>query len=250
MSAVGTFVFEHTPKPFRNVLRRVKYYALGKLSGRAYWNFASRVSATAAILTDCTNEEEFFQSGRYQAKSLEALGLLGPQARVLDIGCGIGRVENSICQMVESVLGVDISDHMIEKAREKVKASNVRFQRVDGSSLNGIPSNAFDSCFSFFVFQHIPRASVASYFREVCQVLKPGGRFLFQMQIAEDSARRDPPADHPFGVRLYRVSEVEGLLTGAGFEVGGRYDQAGALLETIPKVMPDNNVLFLARRPV
>ncbi|GEM_PF-6323793 len=244
-----SFAFEHTPKPVRNLLRRLKYYTMAKLPGRVYWNFASRVSPTAAILTDCTDEKEFFESARYQVKPLEVLGLLGPQARVLDIGCGIGRVVKSIYPMVESVLGVDISDHMVEQAREKVKASNVSFQRVDGKSLNGVPSEAFDCCYSFFVFQHIPRSSVASYFREVHRVLKPDGRFLFQMQISEDSTRRDPPAGHPFGIRLYRVSEVEGLLVNAGFAVAGRYDPSGMLLEAIPKVLPDNNLLFLACKP-
>lgn len=242
-------VFEHTPKPVRNLLRRLKYYTLAKLPGRVYWNFASRVSATAAIITDCTDEKEFFESGRDQAQQLEHLGLLGPQARVLDIGCGIGRVLNCIYPKVGSVLGVDISDHMIELAREKIKASNVSFQRVDGKSLEGLVSGSFNSCYSFFVFQHIPRSSVANYFREVYRVLKPDGRFLFQMQISEDSTRRDPPADHPFGIRFYSVSEVGDLLAKAGFAVVGRYDLCGRTLEVIPSVLPDNNVIFLARKP-
>ena len=245
-----SLVFEHTPKPIRDLLRRVKYYAMGKLPGRSYWNFASRVSATAAILTDCTDEKEFFETGRYQARPLEALGLLSSEARVLDIGCGIGRVVNCIYSKVGSVLGVDISDQMVEMAREKVKAGNVSFQTVDGKSLGGVPSQAFDCCYSFFVFQHMPRSSVASCFREVRRVLKPGGSFLFQMQVSEDSARRDPPANHPFGIRLYRVSEVEGLLTGSGLATAGRFDLSGARMEAMPATVPDNNLLFLARKPV
>jgi SAM-dependent methyltransferase len=217
-------IFSVTPPAARDGLRRVKHWLLGKMSPAAYWNLAARVSAKAAICTDCVDEKEFFESGKREAELLRRKGLLSLDENVLNLGCGIGRIENAIYKEVNSILGVDVSSRMVELARQKVPAVNVRFQTVDGKTLAGIASEQFDLFVSFIVLQHIPRPSVASYIAEVMRVLKPGGRFLFQIPIRTDGTSPEPPPEHPFGMRYYLPEEVDSLLQKAGLVLRERFD--------------------------
>lgn len=225
-----SWVLKSLPSWVRRVLRRAKYVGMGRLSLATYWNLAAFVSPTAAICTDCVDEERFFELGRNEAKLMRVLGLLGPEVRALDIGCGIGRVERAIHSEVHSIVGVDVSSRMVKLAQQKVPAGNVRFEAVDGWCLATIPSNQFDLCFSFFVFQHMPRAAVRSYFAEVARVLKRGGHFLFQLAVAADGANCEPPPTHPFGMRYYAVQTVAEMLQEAGMILADRFDLQGCSL--------------------
>jgi SAM-dependent methyltransferase len=227
-------VFSRTPVGARNWMRKVKYHLMGNMSSAGYWNLAARISAKAAICTDCTDESEFFASGKREAALARKKGLLGTDVKVIDIGCGIGRIENAIYEEVRSVVGVDVSEEMIRKARERVPASNVSFQVVDGHSLNGIASGQYDLCVSFIVFQHIPRSAVANYYLEVGRVLKPTGRFLFQIPLRTIGREVEPPSQHPFGMRYYTVEQVRELLLFAGLTLIERMNQKGDVAPNNP----------------
>ena len=238
------------PSWARRTLRRVKYAGMGKLSLATYWNLAAFVSPTAAICTDCVDEERFFGLGRNEARLMHVLGLLGPEVRALDIGCGIGRVEKAISPEIHSIVGVDVSSRMVKLARQKVRATNVGFETVDGWSLGIIPSNQFNLCFSFFVFQHMPRAAVRRYFADVARALNVDGRFLFQLPVAADGANREPPPGHPFGMRYYSVETVAEMLHEAGMTLVDRFDLEGRSLNAGGVAAPaDQYFLAVRNRP-
>lgn len=216
-----------TPSGARQGLRRLKYHLMGRMSPAAYWDLAARISAKAAIATDCVDDETFFASGQREANLIRRKGLLGPDVRVINIGCGIGRIENAIWEEVASIVGVDVSSRMVELARRKVQASNVSFRTVDGKTLNGIESERYQLCLSFIVLQHIPRSATASYMSEVGRVLKPGGRFLFQIPLRTSGRHSEPPADHPFGIRFYTRQEISELLERAGLRLLENFDDRG-----------------------
>src|SRR5215208_8046201 len=50
---------------------------------------------------------------------------------ILEIGCGTGKNTSFLAQIGERVYAVDFSQGMIEKAKEKVQAENVRFSMMD-----------------------------------------------------------------------------------------------------------------------
>lgn len=239
-------IFAATPPAAREGLRKLKYRVMGRMSPAAYWNLAAKVSAKAAICTDCVEEEDFFASGAREAELMRLKGLLGREMRVLNIGCGIGRVENAICAEVASVTGVDVSTRMIELARQKVRAPNVNFHPVDGRSLQGIESEQYDVSVSFMVLQHIPRSACASYIVEVARILKPGGQFLFQIPLRTPGGNSEPPRDHPFGLRYYTQQEVWDLLERAGLEPLGCFNDKG---QHSTKVDDPSYEFYLARRP-
>lgn len=96
--------------------------------------------------------------------------------RVLDIGCGAGRLVEFFAKDFASVEGVDISEKMVEEAKKRLgHVSNAHFTATDGMHYP-FPDNSFDLVFSYIVFQHMPsEAVIRENLKEVRRVLKPTG---------------------------------------------------------------------------
>ena len=118
---------------------------------------------------------------RWARELLAKLGLQGNE-RLLDLGCGDGKVTAEIASLLPdgAVLGVDNSPEMIELAQScfsETEYPNLSFQVVDALNLNF--QNEFDVIFSNAVLHWV--ADHASVLRGVSDALKPGGRILLQM---------------------------------------------------------------------
>lgn len=105
---------------------------------------------------------------------------LGGGERVLDLGCGTGRITAEIAARVPhgSVVGVDRSQAMLATARAWLRdhSASVRLALADGAAL---PFNrAFDAVFSGATFHWIH--DHAALFRSIVTALKPGGRLVAQ----------------------------------------------------------------------
>lgn len=129
--------------------------------------------------------ERFWAHGeRDLDKLLDALGVaVDPHARVLEIGCGVGRLTRVLSARAASVLAVDVSERMLEIAKgHNTALVNVEWVLGDGATLAGIDSGSVDACVSHVVFQHIPDAEVTlSYVAEMGRVLRPAGWAAFQI---------------------------------------------------------------------
>lgn len=103
--------------------------------------------------------------------------------RVLEIGCGAGRMTRWLSAHFGAVDALDISVEMLKRAAAALEGfSNITFVEGTGMDLSGCPDGAFDLVFSYIVFQHIPSAGVVeNYVREAARVLKPGACFKFQV---------------------------------------------------------------------
>src|SRR5262245_38306378 len=135
------------------------------------------------------SEEEFDQTGRVEVQRLvwADLALLtcgrDPHAlRVLEIGCGAGRMTRHLAATFGEVVGVDVSGEMISQARERLSGiENVRLQETNGIDFANFPDGHFDLILSVYVFQHVPSANVIeSIILDAWRVLAPGGVFKFQ----------------------------------------------------------------------
>jgi SAM-dependent methyltransferase len=101
--------------------------------------------------------------------------------RVLDVGCGCGETTRIAGRLAPdgTVLGVDLSGPMLERARARTRAEgpgNVRFAKAD-AQVTAFPAEAFDRVLSRFgvMFFDEPRAAFANLHRSV----RPGGRLAF-----------------------------------------------------------------------
>lgn len=106
------------------------------------------------------------------------------QMRVLELGCGAGRVTRALGGLFGEVHAVDVSSEMVELARRAVDGmSNVSICLNNGTDLSALPPVAFDFAFSCCVFHHIPsKAVIENYIREVGLRLRPGALFKFEVQ--------------------------------------------------------------------
>ncbi len=102
----------------------------------------------------------------------EILAWLAPRAgeRILDLGCGEGKLALEIAATGAQVVGVDISDDLLARARER----GLDARAMDGEALSF--ESEFDAVFSNAALHWMqrPDAVIAG----VGGALKPGGRFV------------------------------------------------------------------------
>lgn len=133
-------------------------------------------------------------------KTLESLAFnsylnLQPDDDVLEIGCGYGSVLNAVADNVRSVVGVDVHDAPLSRARDMLRSkTNVRVILTDGTSLP-FGENAFSAVYSKSVMQHIPRSLVRIYIEESRRVLKPAGRLCMGFPDANKRRSEVPDID-------------------------------------------------------
>jgi ubiquinone/menaquinone biosynthesis C-methylase UbiE len=164
---------------------------------RRFWDDKARENAMWFVSSKLdyadTDADAFWRSGdEVVDRSLGMFGLsFNGSERVLDIGCGVGRLTRALSTRAASVVGIDVSDEMVKQAREAVAdLGNVDIQLGNGTDLAGLPDSSFDAAFSFVVFQHIPDPAVTcTYVREIGRVLRPGGWAVFQVSEAPEIHR-------------------------------------------------------------
>ena len=159
------------------------------------WNERARTNTLFVISTDHSDsEKDFWQSGVNDCEKILGRnsdrfsnilqGKDPKKMRVLEIGCGIGRLLIPMSKIFQNVSGIDISPEMVRIGKEKTQEiSNCEIVENNGSDLSLFSDNYFDFCYSFIVFQHIPdKKIVEEYIKEVSRVLKPGCLFRFQVR--------------------------------------------------------------------
>ncbi|MGX1959361.1 class I SAM-dependent methyltransferase [Serratia proteamaculans] len=97
--------------------------------------------------------------------------------KVVDLGCGYGWFcRNAREQGAASVLGLDLSEKMLDKARTMTEDSGIEYRQQDLEQLQ-LPSLSFDLAYSSLTLHYIK--DLARLFATVYQALVPGGQFIF-----------------------------------------------------------------------
>jgi SAM-dependent methyltransferase len=126
------------------------------------------------------------QSPQLEVGYSELLGILPTHAkRVLDLGCGDGKV---MALIGGSGIALDFSPHMLEKARARFHADDVE---VVEHNLNApLPDlGTFDLIVSAFAIHHCSHERKREVYEEIFDMVEPGGVFANLEHVASATER-------------------------------------------------------------
>jgi ubiquinone/menaquinone biosynthesis C-methylase UbiE len=155
---------------------------------------------------------------RFQA----ALGAAA-QGRLLDVACGPGVVTAAIAPGARSVVALDATEQMLERARQRcAKAGlvNVDFKRGDAENLP-FEDGQFDGAVSRFAIHHFadPQRALQEMFRVLC----PGGTVVVVDVVSSEDAGESllhnavERLRDPSHVRMQAASELDAFMARTGF---------------------------------
>jgi ubiquinone/menaquinone biosynthesis C-methylase UbiE len=101
------------------------------------------------------------------------LDITGPEARILDVGTGTGRISIPLLERGVDLIGCDLSAKMLQRLQEK--SPSARIAQADASLLP-FPTSSFDVVMTAHILHLIPTWRDA--LREFRRILKPGGHYL------------------------------------------------------------------------
>lgn len=184
------------------------------------------------------HKEGQLAAGDWLLKSLPA------GARVLDLGCGTGvPTARQLSEGGLDVVGVDLSEGMLERARANVPAA--AFHRLDLADLSPAGKaglGTFDAVAAFFSLLMLPRAEFPHALRLCRDLLRPQGLFALSMVEADLDDFPLPFLGNEIRVSGFLREELNGLVEDAGFDIVGESSYAYAPQTTD---VPPEEQLFL-----
>lgn len=101
-------------------------------------------------------------------------------ARVLDLGCGFGWAARWMREQgAAAVLGIDLSEKMIERARADTPDAAIEYRRADLETLE-LPAAAFELAYSSLTFHYL--RDFPRLVRMLQRALVPGGSLVFSIE--------------------------------------------------------------------
>ncbi len=165
------------------------------------WNVLAELDPLWTILSEPGkkfgkwNPAEFFSTGEREAHRVlemcKSHGIDVTFDRLLDFGCGVGRMTRGFSHAFQSCTGLDVSEKMISLAKaHNADRANCTFIASDAAKLP-FESGTFDFVFTVLVLQHLPtKKAILEYVAEFIRVVKDGGVISFQLPIAVPVRRR------------------------------------------------------------
>jgi SAM-dependent methyltransferase len=144
-----------------------------------------------------SGDSDFRATGDEFLGHFVALAGLQPHERVLDVGCGVGRMARPLAGYLRppgSYEGFDVVPEGIEWCRRRYAGAHPGFRFRLAEVANGLyrpdgavpaseyrfpyPDASFDFAFATSVFTHLLPGDADHYIAEIARVLRPGGRVL------------------------------------------------------------------------
>lgn len=185
----------------------------------------------------------FLRSAEAEANRLRKMGA-GPGSRILDVGCGYGRLAIGILRVLDRVeyLGVDVHRGSIDWCQKHIERPHpsLRFVWIDRENERYNPGGAaidaafrfpaadgsIDVAYLYSVFSHLTEADLRFYLVELARVLAPGGRVFLTAFVEEgvEPISINPPSyalecSGPLHVVRYERGHFAGMVDAAGLRI-------------------------------
>ena len=157
------------------------------------------------------------------------LGLYGidiTKGDALDFGCGIGRLTQALAPHFVTVTGVDISQPMVDLARQKNRhGDQVRYVCNQRKDLSVFADGSFDFVLTAIVLQHMRPEYSLRYLSEFLRLLRPGGLVFFQMATKELEAGAgvvtavETPGEALMEIHCAPIEAIRATVTAGGGDI-------------------------------
>ena len=104
------------------------------------------------------------------------LARLAPHSRVLDVACGAGKFDELVCNAGHSVLGIDQSEGVLDRAvatHPSEKFTNLRYEKIGFQEMDFHAE--FDGLICMDALEHLFPENWPDVVRRLAQALEPGG---------------------------------------------------------------------------
>lgn len=144
--------------------------------------------------------------------------------RVLDLGCGIGRLSVAMVRRGATVIGVDSNEVMLQKGRERFGRSGICFIHAEAADLP-LSAASVDAALAVMVLQHVlDDSQFVRALNEIARVVRPGGRVLI---VDGTASARYQPINSPITIVRTR-SDFDDVLLASCHPIGFEHvDSAG-----------------------
>jgi DNA polymerase IV len=131
-----------------------------------------------------TQYEQFRTERELPFADLLALIQPAPAMRIVDLGCGTGRLTRTLHARLQAreTVGIDRSSRMLEAAEADSKVDGLRFEPGDIATF--APSGEYDVVFSNAAFHWIDDHE--ALIPRLAAALRPGGQLVFQVPASHD----------------------------------------------------------------
>jgi len=170
----------------------------------SFWQNVSAEEKWRDYILPRNSKEELDAEGRMEASRL--FYFFDSASTVIDYGCGIGRVLQYVAERAGRVVGIDISQNYLNRAREFVKSDNVTFYQPGQYQ----QENVADFIYCFMVLQHNDETHRAEIMRHIYSLLKIGGTAIIGLPRHESNYYKE-------GVFIHKFKKEEVALWGAMF---------------------------------
>jgi ubiquinone/menaquinone biosynthesis C-methylase UbiE len=147
------------------------------------------------------------------------LGAVRPDDRALDLGCGAGEFTRELASAAGSVIGVEVAEAALERARRAAPDADFRLAPIDGAL--PLQDASIDLVWASEVIEHV--SDTATWLSEIRRVLAPAGRLLLttpahgRLRLALHGIEpfSEPLGDH---LHLYTTRSLRSVLAEFDFD--------------------------------
>lgn len=152
-------------------------------------------------------KQKFYESGEtHVSTAMRQLenrhGKIGPEASILDFGCGLGRLALAFARRpFARVVCVDQSIHHLRRARLEIlgidasAAARIAYAVSTPDLLGALRGERFDVVHSVIAIQHMAAPLQTVYLEQLCDALRPGGRGWIQIPTNVSHMSREETCD-------------------------------------------------------
>jgi SAM-dependent methyltransferase len=148
------------------------------MSYQEFWYRQSETVEAAIRAVDGSSDETTVQhTGIWTANQVAHALDLQATDRVLELGCGVGRIGKELAPRCSKWVGCDISPNMLKAAAHRLEGlPNISFRQLARSSFDGVfPDGKFDKAYSVAVFCHMDKEDLFLYLQDLYRIIRPGG---------------------------------------------------------------------------